>query len=37
MQKLDHNIGFLEKRQFFEENCRQSQRIMITTSDADFS
>jgi hypothetical protein len=28
MQKRDHNIGFLEKRLFFTENCRKSQEIV---------
>jgi hypothetical protein len=32
MQKYDHNIGFREKRQFFAENCRKSQKIVIITS-----
>jgi hypothetical protein len=32
MQNFDHNIGFLEKRQFFAENCRKSQNIVIITS-----
>jgi hypothetical protein len=32
MQKFDHNIGFGEKRHFFAENCRKSQKIVITTS-----
>jgi hypothetical protein len=33
MQKIDHNIGFWEKRQFFDENFRKSQKIVITTHD----
>jgi hypothetical protein len=32
MQNFDHNIGFCEKRQFFAENCRKSQKIVIITS-----
>jgi hypothetical protein len=32
MQNFDHNIGFWEKRQFFAENCRKSQKIVIITS-----
>jgi hypothetical protein len=32
MQNFDHNIGFWEKRQFFAENCRKSQEIVIITS-----
>jgi hypothetical protein len=30
--KIDHNIGFWEKHQFFAENCRKSQKIVIITS-----
>jgi hypothetical protein len=29
---FDHNIGFWVKRQFFAENCRKSQKIVIITS-----
>jgi hypothetical protein len=32
MQNYDHNIGFWEKRQFFAENCQESQKIVIKTS-----
>jgi hypothetical protein len=32
MQKFDHNIGFWETRQFFAENWRKSQKILIITS-----
>jgi hypothetical protein len=32
MQNFDHNIDFWEKRQFFAENCRKSQKIEIITS-----
>jgi hypothetical protein len=32
LQKFDHKIGFWQKRQFFAENCRKSQKIVITTS-----
>jgi hypothetical protein len=32
MQNLDHNIGFREKRHFFAENWRKSQKIVIITS-----
>jgi hypothetical protein len=35
MQNLDHNIGSWEKRQFFAENCRKSQKIVIITSTPD--
>jgi hypothetical protein len=31
LQKLDHNIAVWETRQFFLENCRKSQKIMIIT------
>jgi hypothetical protein len=31
-QNLDHNIGFQEQRQFFAENWRKSQKIVIITS-----
>jgi hypothetical protein len=34
-QKFDHNIGFQEKRQFFAENCRKTQKIVIITSTPD--
>jgi hypothetical protein len=33
--KFVHNIGFWEKRQFFAENCRKSQKILIITSTPD--
>jgi hypothetical protein len=32
MQIFDHNIGFWEKRQFFAENWKKSQKIEIITS-----
>jgi hypothetical protein len=32
MQNFDHNFGFWEKRHFFAENCRKSQKIVIITS-----
>jgi hypothetical protein len=32
MKKFDHNISFWEKRQFFAENWRKLQKIMIITS-----
>jgi hypothetical protein len=32
MQKFDQNIGFWEKRQFFAQNSRKSQKIAIITS-----
>jgi hypothetical protein len=32
LQKIDHNIGFWEKRQFFAENWGKSQKIVIITS-----
>jgi radical SAM protein with 4Fe4S-binding SPASM domain len=35
MQKFYHNIGLWEKRQFFAENCPQSQKIVIITSTPD--
>jgi hypothetical protein len=31
-KKIDHNIGFWEKRHFFAENCRKSQKIVMITS-----
>jgi hypothetical protein len=31
-KKIDHNIGFWEKRHFFAENCWKSQKIVIITS-----
>jgi hypothetical protein len=31
-EKVDHNIGFYEKRQFFAENWQKSQKIVIITS-----
>jgi hypothetical protein len=30
-KKIDRNIGFGEKRQFFAENWRKSQKIVIIT------
>jgi hypothetical protein len=32
MKKIDHNIGFSEKRHFFVENCQKSQKFVIITS-----
>jgi hypothetical protein len=32
MGKIDRNIGFCEKRHFFAENSRKSQKIVIVTS-----
>jgi hypothetical protein len=32
IQKIDHNIGFGEKCQFFAENCQKSPKIVIITS-----
>jgi hypothetical protein len=33
MQKFDHNIGFFDKKaNFFAENCRKLQKIVIITS-----
>jgi hypothetical protein len=33
MQKIDHNIDFLNKNaNFFAENCQKSQKIVIITS-----
>jgi hypothetical protein len=39
MQKIDHNVGFSEKRQFFRrklskiaENCQKSPKIVIITT-----
>jgi hypothetical protein len=37
MHNFDHNIGFWEKRQFFAENWRKSQKIVIITSIPDVS
>jgi hypothetical protein len=31
-KKIDHNIGFLEKRHFFAENWQKSQKIVIIPS-----
>jgi hypothetical protein len=31
-QKIDHNIGVCEKRQFFAENWEKSQKMVIITS-----
>jgi hypothetical protein len=31
-KKIDHNIGFWEKRQFFAENRQKSLKIVIITS-----
>jgi hypothetical protein len=35
LKKIDHNIGFLEKRQFFAENWQKSTKIVIITSTPD--
>jgi hypothetical protein len=32
VKKIDHNIGFWEKRHFFDENWQESQKIIIITS-----
>jgi hypothetical protein len=32
MQKVDHNIGFEKNANFYAENCRKSQKIVIITS-----
>jgi hypothetical protein len=32
MQNCDHNIGFQEKRHFFDENWPKSQKLVIITS-----
>jgi hypothetical protein len=37
MQKLDHNIGFGEKRHFSAKNGRKSQKIVIITSTPDWA
>jgi hypothetical protein len=33
--KIEHNIGFWEKRQFFAENCLKAPKIVIITSTQD--
>jgi hypothetical protein len=35
--KFDHNIGFWENANFFDENCRKSQKIVIITSTPDWA
>jgi hypothetical protein len=34
-KKFNRDIGFLDKRQFFADNCQKSQKIMIITSTSD--